>query len=105
MNKIINYEEFIKNHSIYLMNLYLTKYQFSEDILIKLRMYYESDVCLATQNNLSLYFCFHYLYNSEYDSADIFTDYNDIVRYYTRNGTSTKLLKEVKKEFNKYKNM
>ena len=100
MNTITCYEEFIKNNNLYLMNYYLTQYQFSEEILIRTRVYYDSNVCLNTQNNLSPYFCFYYLYNSDYDSADIFTDYNDIIRYYTKkDGTSITLINQLENIF------
>jgi len=80
------------------MNNYLYKYQFSEKFLIKNRIYYDSWKCLKTQNNLSPYFCFRYLYDtSEYDSADNWTDYNDIMNYLTNKNYSSQ-------DINKYYN-
>ena len=58
------------------MNNLLTKYQFSEEFLIKTIDYYDSWKCLRSQQNLSPYFCFRYLYDNIYDSADDWTDYN-----------------------------
>jgi len=64
------------------MNNLLFKYEFSEDFLIKTRIYYDSWKCLRSQSKLSPYFCFYYLYDrQDYDSADNWTDYNDIYRY------------------------
>jgi hypothetical protein len=81
------------------MNNLLKIYQFSEDFLIKTRIYYDSWKCLKFQNNLSLYFCVHYLYNTpEYDSADDWTDYNQIVDYLTkRNYTILEIDEEINK--------
>ena len=79
-----NIEKYLNDNPIKLslMNNYLRLYQFSEDFLIKNRIYYDSWKCLRTQNNLSPYFCFRYLYDTqEYDSADNWTDYNDVMKY------------------------
>jgi hypothetical protein len=59
----------------------LSSRQFSEDFLIKIAGYYDSWKCLKTQDNLSPYFCFRYLYDVDTDSADNWTDYNDVMRY------------------------
>jgi hypothetical protein len=65
------------------MNNLLQQNEFSEDFLIKTRPYYDSWKCLRNQSNLSVYFCFRYLYDTEeYDSADNWTDYNDVIRYF-----------------------
>lgn len=65
-----------------LMNYLLMKYQFSEEFLIKTRIYYDSWKCIRRQDNLSPYFCFRYLYDTpEFDSADDWTDYNEIYEY------------------------
>lgn len=64
------------------MNNLLREHQFTEDFLIKTRIYYDSWKCLQTQRNLSPYFCFRYLYDTEdYDSADDWTDYVEVYRY------------------------
>lgn len=64
------------------MNNLLKIYQFSENFLIKTRIYYDSWKCIRTQNALSPYFCFRYLYDTpEYDSADDWTDYKEIEQY------------------------
>lgn len=64
------------------MNYLLMKYQFSEEFLIKTRIYYDSWKCIRRQDNLSPYFCFRYLYDTpEFDSADDWTDYNEIYEY------------------------
>ena len=64
------------------MNNLLKIYQFTENFLIKTRIYYDSWKCIRTQNNLSPYFCFRYLYDTpEYDSADDWTDYTEIEQY------------------------
>ena len=79
----INENELLNNErKLRTMNSLLIKNKFSEDFLIKTREYYDSWKCLRTQNNLSPYFCFRYLYDTqEYDSADNWTDYNDVIRY------------------------
>lgn len=79
-----NYEqELLQNlNKLPFMNNLLSYNQFSEDFLIKTRIYYDSWKCLRTQNNLSPYFCFKYLYDRpEYDSADDWTDYNQVYNY------------------------
>ena len=64
------------------MNNLLKSHQFTEEFLIKTRIYYDSWKCIRTQNNLSPYFCFRYLYDTpEYDSADDWTDYKEIENY------------------------
>lgn len=64
------------------MNNLLQQNEFTEDFLIKSRPYYDSWKCLRNQSNLSPYFCFRYLYDTEeYDSADNWTDYEDVIRY------------------------
>jgi len=69
-----------KHKLSYMFNL-LSNNQFSEEFLIETIDYYDSCKCLRTQNNLSPYFCFRYLYDNPNDSADDWTDYNDIIRY------------------------
>jgi hypothetical protein len=63
------------------MHSLLSKHQFSEDFLIKTICYYDSWRCLRTQKNLSPYFCFRYLYDNDTDSADDWTDYNNVKDY------------------------
>jgi len=76
-------EELLNDESrLSYMNNLLREYQFSEDFLIKTRIFYDSWKCLRTQKNLSPYFCFYYLYDrQEYDSADDWTDYNQVKHY------------------------
>ena len=79
-----NIENNLLNNSTQLscMNNLLRKYQFTEHFLIKTRIYYDSWKCIRTQNNLSPYFCFYYLYDTpEYDSADDWTDFAEIEQY------------------------
>jgi hypothetical protein len=81
----------------YLSNL-LKDHQFSEEFLIKTILYYDSWRCLRTQKNLSPYFCFRYLYDNDTDSADDWTDYNDVKRYLLKNGyTEEQINEEFKK--------
>ncbi len=63
------------------MNNHLSKYQFSESFLIKTIYYYDSWKCIRNQKDLSPYFCFRYLYDNDTDSADDWTDYNEIYNY------------------------
>jgi hypothetical protein len=76
-------KELLNNQSkLYTMNNLLKQHQFSEEFLINTREYYDSWKCIRTQNNLSPYFCFRYLYDTpEYDSADDWTDYKEIEQY------------------------
>jgi hypothetical protein len=77
------------------MNNILRNQQFSEDFLIKTNGYYDSWVCLRSQNNLSPYFCFRYLYDNKNDSADNWTDYYDVIRYLNNhNITDTKFIEQ-----------
>jgi len=81
------------------MNNLLRKYQFSEEFLIKTRLYYDSWKCLKTQTNLSADFCFKYLYDRpDLDSADDWSDYNDVYRYLKQRNLSDE---EISKAFMK----
>lgn len=68
------------------MNNLLRSHQFSVEFLIEVRPYYDSWKCIRTQNNLTINFCFRYLYDSEYDSADDWTDYREIEEYFLKRG-------------------
>jgi hypothetical protein len=64
------------------INTLLSDNEFTEDFLEKIRIYYDSWRCLRRQKNLSPYFCFYWLYDrQEYDSADDWTDYNQVYEY------------------------
>lgn len=63
------------------MNNLLHNNQFSEFFLMETISYYDSWKCLRTQKNLSPYFCFRYLYDNDTDSADDWTDFNEIYKY------------------------
>ena len=80
----IEFEKYLLSNKNLLswMNNLLQQNEFTEDFLIKTRQYYDSWKCLYNQSNLSVYFCFRYLYDSSDDSADDWTDYNDVVRYF-----------------------
>lgn len=83
-----NIEQYLNDNpsKLSFMNNYLKQYQFSEEFLIKNRIYYDSWKCIRTQKNLSPYFCFRYLYDTpEYDSADDWTDYTEIENYLKNN--------------------
>ena len=56
--------------------------QFSASFLAKTVEWYDSWVCLRTQKGLTPEFCFRHLFDNETDSADNWTDFNDIVRYF-----------------------
>ena len=84
-----------------LMNNLLAKHQFSEDFLIKTIGYYDSWKCLRYQNNLSPEFCFKYLYDNDTDSADDWTDYNDIKEYLLKRGYTEEQIKQSFEEFSK----
>ena len=65
------------------MNNLIKDNQFTEDFLIKTRIYYDSWKCINNQKKLTPYFCFYWLYDrQEYDSADDWTDYNQIYAYF-----------------------
>ena len=76
------------------MSYLLTKHQFSEEFLIETIGYYDSWKCLRTQKNLSPYFCFRYLYDNDTDSADDWTDYNQVNKYLLDRGHSEEKIKE-----------
>lgn len=84
------------------MDNLLREYQFSEEFLIKTRIYYDSWKCMRTQKNLSPHFCFYYLYDrQEYDSADDWTDFNQVKNYLQKRFTDeeiNKVFKEVMDE-------
>ncbi len=68
------------------MNNLLKYNQFTEDFLIKTRIYYDSWKCINNQKKLSPYFCFYWLYDrQDYDSADDWTDYNQVYEYLKNN--------------------
>ena len=72
------------------MNNLLKQHQFSEEFLIKTIYYYDSWKCLNTQQNLSPFFCFRYLYDNDTDSADDWTDYNQVYEYLKKRNHSEK---------------
>jgi hypothetical protein len=75
-------QELLNNpNKLSFMNNLLSQHQFTEEFLIKTIEYYDSWKCIRSQNNLSPYFCFRYLYDNDTDSADNWTDYNDILEY------------------------
>ncbi len=76
------------------MHNLLKQHQFSEEFLIETHGYYDSWKCLRTQKNLSPYFCFRYLYDNEYDSADDWTDYNNVKDYLLKRGYNEEQIKE-----------
>jgi hypothetical protein len=95
-----NFEkELLEDHNkLSFMNNLLFKYQFSEEFLIETRIYYDSWKCLRSQNNLSPYFCFYYLYDrQEYDSADDWTDYNQVYAYLIKKYDEDFIKKEYKR--------
>ncbi len=79
-------EENLLKNPTRLMNLnYLMhSHAFSETFLMKTIEYYDSWICLKTQHNLSPSFCFQYLYDNNTDSADNWTDFNDILQYFLK---------------------
>jgi hypothetical protein len=86
-DKILNVSEVeLLNHKEYnkFINIYIKYRQFSEEFLTKTIDYYDSWNCLKYQKNLSPYFCFRYLYDNKTDSADNWTDYNDIINYLSK---------------------
>jgi hypothetical protein len=83
------------------MNNLLYKHQFSEEFLIQTICYYDSWRCLRSQENLSPYFCFRYLYDNKTDSADDWTDYNDIMRYLKKQNIDVNFIEN---EFNRAMN-
>jgi len=99
----MNEQELLQNTSkLSYMNNLFSQYQFSEDFLIKTRIYYDSWKCLRTQNNLSPFFCFKYLYDrQEYDSADDWTDYNQVYNYLKSKNYTDEF---IKKEYNRAMN-
>lgn len=78
-NEILNRKDLLP----YLQN-YFPNRQFSEEFLSKTINYYDSWICLKYQNNLSPYFCFKYLYDNNTDSADNWTSYEDIIKYFDK---------------------
>ena len=96
-NNELNIEQYLNDNpsELSFMNNYLKEYQFSEDFLIKHRIYYDSWKCIRTQKNLSPYFCFRYLYDTpEYDSADDWTDYNEVEKYLKNNNHTISEIRE-----------
>jgi hypothetical protein len=66
------------------VNYLLHNHQFSEEFLAKTIEYYDSWICLRTQKNLTPAFCFEYLYDNNTDSADNWTDFADILKYFQK---------------------
>lgn len=78
-------EELLKNPDwLRSLQYYLYKRQFTEAFLAQTLEYYDSWVCLRTQQGLSPYFCYRWLYDNDTDSADDWTDCNDIAAYFRR---------------------
>lgn len=98
INIIMNeYEQYLLSNSSELsfMNNLLKYHQFSEEFLIKTRPFYDSWKCMKTQNGLSIEFCFKYLYDSEFDSADDWTDYYEIENYFLKKGYTKEQIRDV----------
>lgn len=60
------------------LNYILYNHSFSEAFLAKTIEYYDSWICLKTQHTLTPAFYFTYLYDNDTDSADNWTDFQDI---------------------------
>jgi hypothetical protein len=99
MNKQLEMDLFNDPEKLSYMNNLLSKYQFSQEFLIKTVGYYDSWKCLRYQNNLSPEFCFKYLYDNDTDSADDWTDYNDIKEYLLKRGYTEEQIKQSFEEF------
>ena len=65
-------------------------YQYDENYLINNIKYYNSNVCLEYQNNLSPYFCFRYLYNNITEPIEHRVYYNNIIEYFKKNSVYNK---------------
>ena len=104
MNQInVQFEQELLNDPNKLSWMYnlLSQHQFSEEFLIKTIGYYDSWRCLRTQKNLSPYFCFRYLYDNDTDSADDWTDYNNVKDYLLkRDYTEEQIEAEFKRAMN-----
>jgi hypothetical protein len=83
-------EELLRNEDA-LRNLSQLLYvrQFSLDFLAKTVEWYDSWLCLRSQKGLTPEFCFRYLFDNGTDSADNWTDYNDIAKYFLNSEMST----------------
>ena len=81
------------------MHSLLRNHQFSEEFLIQTILYYDSWKCLRTQNNLSPYFCFRYLYDNDTDSADDWTDYNQIKEYLLKRNYTIEQIEEAHAQY------
>jgi hypothetical protein len=66
------------------VNTTLDQRHFSMAFLAKTVEWYDSWICLRSQPHLSPSFCFRYLFDNGTDSADNWTDYYDILRYFQR---------------------
>ena len=99
MNKQLEMDLLNDPEKLSYMNNLLSKYQFSQEFLIKTVGYYDSWKCLRYQNNLSPEFCFKYLYDNDTDSADDWTDYNDIKEYLLKRGYTEEQIKQSFEEF------
>ena len=66
------------------VNTLLDRRHFSLDFLAATAEWYDSWICLRSQPHLTPTFCFRYLYDNGTDSADNWTDSNDIARYFSR---------------------
>jgi hypothetical protein len=81
-------DEILKDETILsCLNSILYRRQFSLDFLSKTSEWYDSWQCLRSQKSLTPEFCFRYLYDNGTDSADDWTDYNDVKKYFDREGT------------------
>jgi hypothetical protein len=94
LNKELEQELLNEPDRLSWMNYLLTKHQFSEEFLIKTICYYDSWKCLRWQKNLSPLFCFKYLYDNDTDSADDWSDYNDIKEYLLKRGYNEEQIKQ-----------
>jgi len=73
-----------------IINNKIKLYQYDEKYLIDNIKYYNSNVCLEYQNNLSPYFCFRYLYNNITEPIKYRVYYNNIIEYFKNNSEYNK---------------
>jgi spore coat polysaccharide biosynthesis protein SpsF (cytidylyltransferase family) len=78
----------------------LKKRQYNEKVLLALHGLADSWEILATQHNLTPYFCFKYLYDCPLDSEDDWTSYPEVVSYLEKEFPEIKE-EEIRREFNK----
>ena len=76
--------------------------QYDENYLIDNLKYFNSNICLEYQKQLSPYFCFRYLYDNKTEPIKNRVYYNDIIEYFKNKQNTNDSSNDSANDINKY---